>query len=338
MNFDNLNSNQKTIIWNRLCELAVQKDKTKDYSSLLRKEEKELEEKLKESSGLGGLILIFLIFSGTPALLTLLIGFFTSDEKSLRFIKSIWDYKELVVLGLLLIIFLSWIIRLPKIRKKRKIKKQLANVKEKIRKLDEAETQLKLEIKNICNQYSIPSEVVYPKGLKYIKELVEVKRFDYSAAFSLCIKNAEEINRPSLSEISKRFPLGGSQRESYLESFLTFPFRFAGALLGIDKESIKRAQRAKYYQSMPTNDSSNEIAEFNDKQSTYTFMDGNGNLNESGNMFYDGKGNPCEWGQPFYDGKGNYIKWGEPFYDGKGNYCMPGQPFYDSKGNLINPH
>lgn len=121
--------------------------------------------------------------------------------------------------------------------------------------------------------------------------------------------------------------------------FIIWQIKMCFALLGINKESIERKKYSTNF------NPENQLSRFDDTNETestmgehqYTFVDGKGNLCESGGVFYDARGNLCEWGNPFYDGKGNYCEWGSPFYDARGNYCDGSSPFYDWQGNLINP-
>ena len=69
----------------------------------------------------------------------------------------------------------------------------------------------------------------------------------------------------------------------------------------------------------------------------FTFVDGAGNLCESGGTFVDWGGNLIEWGNCFRDHRGNWVQWGNPFYDNRDNYVGWGEPFYDARNNYINP-
>ncbi len=246
MNFDSLNSNQKATIWNRLYELVVQKQKTEDCLGLLRKEQKGIEEKMESTSGWGSLILIFLIFSGVPAILCVIFGIVTSDEKIMGLIEDIWAYKEFVILGLCLITIVLLIIRVVYLTKRLKIKKRLSQHNERIRYCEAKKAAIDLEIQTTCEQYYIPQKVITKKCILYIKELVEEKQFDYCAAFSLCIKNWQEINRPSLAETAAKYPRKPSnirKEKSLEERFLTLPFKLTGAMMGMDAETIRRHAR-----------------------------------------------------------------------------------------------
>lgn len=246
MNFDSLNSNQKTTIWSRLYELVDQKQKIEDRLGSLRKNQKEIEEKLNSTSGWGGLILIFLIFSGGPAILGIVFGLVTSNEKVLALIEDIWAYKELVISGLCLIaivLLTIWVIHLVK---RLKIKKHLSQHNKEIKYCETKKAAIDLEIQTTCERYYIPKKVITKKCILYVKELVEKKHFDYCAAFSLCIKNWQEINRPSSAETAARYPRKPSnirKEKSLEERFLTLPFKFAGAMMGIDSETIRRHAR-----------------------------------------------------------------------------------------------
>jgi len=73
------------------------------------------------------------------------------------------------------------------------------------------------------------------------------------------------------------------------------------------------------------------------EQRRFGFVDGHGNLCESGGCFRDWSGYLIEWGQPFHDSRGNLVEWGSPFYDNRGNCVSWGSSFYDAGDNYISP-
>ena len=243
MTFDSLNPNQKAVIWNRLYELVTQKEKIEDCLSSLRKEQKNIKEKLESTSCWGGLILIFLIFSGGPAIVSIVYGIVTSDEKILGFIEDVWAYREYVFLVLLFIAIVLLIYLIIRFTKRNKIKNQLSQRAKQISRFEEEKATIDLEIDATCDKYNIPKKVITKKCILYVKELVENRKYDYCAAFSYCIKNWEEVNRPSLAETAAMYPRkprNTQDGKSLEDRFFALPFKFAGAMMGIDPEAIRR--------------------------------------------------------------------------------------------------
>lgn len=355
MKFDNLSSEEKNRVLNKLCKFAQNREKIKSDIDSLKVKTQELKNKSNTNNSIGCFLFVMLLFIGE--LCPMIFRLCASNDK----LSPLYEENPLLFLTVFLcfIVFLSiiiWLIisNLTGYRDSKRAKKQLTVLKEKLNNYNKKKDNIDSDIKALCNQFSIPSEAITINGLLYVKELVEIKKFDYQSAFSLCLKKSEQLNRTSLAEISKKLSPNKTQKGSILERiFLSpirfiflFQFKFLAALLGATKEDIEKKQKARYYRESLNELSNNTFDEssctFNDlnnnfEEHKYTFTDKNGNLCESGGLFYDGKGYPRQWGDAFYDGAGNYVEWGMPFYDGKGYYCLPGNPFHDWNGNLINP-
>lgn len=350
MVFDDLNQNDKKRIWDELYKLADYYDQVDYKMNELESKIKELEKTADTSGCIGFTIVAWIVtmvfYIGGVATLCEADGLIGKAYNNYPLQVTVVSFALAVVLS---VIIWSITLHLSGYFDGKKAKKQIVLFQDNIKTLKDKMKNINMIIQKECTKYSIPIEVINLTGMKYVREFVSDNKCCYAEAFSSFVKKwdkmspREKRSMSAFSGVRKYSRRNLVHKSANNPSLATLPFKFMGAFLGIDKETINEEMKRKYNTSDKTRSSSssgllNNMNYLDESSlSSFTFKDSKGNLCESGGLFYDGKGNLCDWGGTFYDGKGNLCQWGTPFYDGKGNYCDGSSPFYDWQGNLIDP-
>lgn len=208
--------------------------------------------------------------------------------------------------------------------------------------------KIQQQLQSLYNEYAIPRALQNQENIQQILFLSNNSNLKKSSindiiqfiARNNLIKPVTEHKQIAKRNLSRYIHLESPYYHKQKESARNRK-KIAGKIL---EEFLKNAPESKresssysnfYEQSqMVENNTANEN---DNSKSSYLFVDGKGNLCESGSLFYDSKGNLCGPDSLFYDSKGNLCGPDSLFYDSKGFLCGPDSTFYDAAGNYINP-